>query len=496
MKKKIKATLVSLLAVMLAGTNVFAGTGNTSGVNDKKTKYGSYPKTNVMFVDGKDIIYLASGSDAVVTTEDTERPTERPTEKPTEKPSTEKPTTENESGVTTENTTENTTEKSEEKTTEGNKQQIISSSYSYTNADIQQLKKEYSNTKAEKEKVSKELKELMTQQNDFITVLQKMDEKIMEYEDKKKDLQDKKKRAEETVVVITKELEAAEEEEDAQYEILKSHIRNAYENQNYTYLDALLNATDFGDVLNNAEYIQAVNDYDKKLLADFTEKRRTIANKKVLLESIVDDSGILEQALNDEEEILLELTDAKDKQIADYEKAIKEGKSKLQSLEQLEQSQNSKLSSIEKSSHTLIVYDQEEYNGKAFAWPCPGATRITSPFGYREAPTPDATTYHQGIDIGADLGDPAVAAMSGTVIHTGYIDYMGNTIMIDIGSGYTIVYEHLSGYACSVGDKVEYGQVVGYVGSTGASTGEHLHFGVRHNGEYEDPMIYLFPKGK
>lgn len=492
MKKRIRVILVSLLAAMLAGTNVFAGTGRTSGDNNK-TQYDVYPETNLRFVEKKDIIYLASGSDAVATTENTEKPTERPTESP----SIEKPTAENGSGVTTENTTENTTEKSEENTTEGNKQQIISSpSYSYTNADIQQLKKEYSNTKSEKEKVSKELKELMSQQNDFITVLQKMDEKIMEYEDKKKDLQDKKKRAEETVAVINKELEQAEEEENAQYAILKAHIQNAYENQNFTYLDALLNAADFGDVLNNAEYIQAVDDYDKKLLADFTEKRRTIANKKVLLESIVDDSGLLEQALNDEEEILIELSDAKDKQIADYQAAIDSGKSKLESLEQLEFNQTSKLSNIEKTSHTIVVYEQGAYNGEKFAWPCPSSTYITSYFGGRDAPIAGASTYHMGIDIGADMGDHAVAAMSGTVIHTGYIEAMGNTIMIDIGSGYTIVYEHLSGYACSPGDKVVRGQVVGYVGSTGISTGAHLHFGVRHNGEYVDPLDYLLEKGQ
>lgn len=489
MKNKIRVILVSLLAAMLAGTNVFASTGQTSGGNNKKTKYDVYPETTLMFVDGKDIVYLASGSDAVVTTENTEKPTERPTESP----STEKPPQE----TTTSNVTDNTTEKNTEKTTEGSKQQIVTSpSYSYSDVDIQQLRKEYSNTKAEKEKISKELKELMSQQNDFITVLQKMDEKIMEYEDKKKELQDKKKRAEETVVVITAELEQAKEEEDAQYEMLKAHIQNSYENQNFTYLDALLNATDFGDVLNNAEYIQAVNEYDEKILNEFIEKRRNIANKKVLLEAIADDSGLLEQALSDEEEILLELSDAKDQQIANYQAAIDQGKSKLESLGQLELNQNSKIRQIESSSHTTFVYNQEVYNGETFAWPCPASTYITSYFGGRDAPIAGATTYHLGIDIGADMGDNAVAAMNGTVIYTGYMGATGNTIIIDIGSGYSIIYEHLSGYACSPGDQVVRGQTVGYVGSTGISTGAHLHFGVRRDGEYVDPLTYLLKKGQ
>ena len=104
-----------------------------------------------------------------------------------------------------------------------------------------------------------------------------------------------------------------------------------------------------------------------------------------------------------------------------------------------------------------------------------------------------ASTDHKGIDIGASTGSDIVAAASGTVIISTYSVSAGNYIMIDHGGGVFTVYMHCSQLLASVGDKVSQGQVIAKVGSTGYSTGPHLHFGIRSGGAYVNPLKYVSP---
>ena len=128
-----------------------------------------------------------------------------------------------------------------------------------------------------------------------------------------------------------------------------------------------------------------------------------------------------------------------------------------------------------------------------FRWPVPSSSRITCTFGYRNAPTTGASTYHQGIDIGASTGANIVAAKGGTVVTASYNVAAGNYIMISHGNGVYTVYMHCSRLLVSVGQSVNQGDVIALVGSTGVSTGPHLHFGVNVNGSYVNPMNYVQP---
>lgn len=134
---------------------------------------------------------------------------------------------------------------------------------------------------------------------------------------------------------------------------------------------------------------------------------------------------------------------------------------------------------------------EDTYNGGAFLWPCPASTRITSDYGNRQSPTAGASSNHKGIDIGAPFGSDIVAAADGEVIFAGYSNGCGNYIMIDHGGSLYTVYMHASSLCVSKGDKVSRGQTVAKVGSTGISTGNHLHFGVSLNGAYVSPWNYL-----
>lgn len=128
-----------------------------------------------------------------------------------------------------------------------------------------------------------------------------------------------------------------------------------------------------------------------------------------------------------------------------------------------------------------------------FIWPCPASGRISSAFGDRSSPTEGASTNHKGIDIPAPSGSSIVAAADGKVVISTYSYSAGNYIMIDHGGGLTTVYMHCSQLLVKEGETVKQGQTIAKVGSTGYSTGPHLHFGVRSGGSYVNPSGYVSP---
>ena len=132
-----------------------------------------------------------------------------------------------------------------------------------------------------------------------------------------------------------------------------------------------------------------------------------------------------------------------------------------------------------------------KYSGGVLLWPCPSSHRVTSEFGYRIHPILGYRKLHTGIDIGASYGAAIVAANSGKVIASYYNSSYGNMVMIDHGGGIVTLYAHASSRRVSKGASVSRGQTIARVGSTGSSTGNHLHFEVRVNGSYKNPRSYL-----
>ena len=137
-------------------------------------------------------------------------------------------------------------------------------------------------------------------------------------------------------------------------------------------------------------------------------------------------------------------------------------------------------------------YDPGKVNGAtgSMMWPCPSCHTITSPFGWRYHPIYQTQKYHSGVDIGASYGATIVAADGGTIITAGSVSGYGNCVVINHGNGITTLYGHMSSIAVSVGQKVSKGQTIGYVGSTGNSTGPHLHWEVTVNGVRQNPLNY------
>lgn len=128
--------------------------------------------------------------------------------------------------------------------------------------------------------------------------------------------------------------------------------------------------------------------------------------------------------------------------------------------------------------------------GSSWLVPC-SYRMVSSPFGFRESPTTGASTYHQGVDLAAPAGTPIIASRGGTVTVAGYSNSAGYYVTINHGDGFSSIYMHMTNYIVSSGQKVNQGQTIGYVGSTGISTGNHLHFGIAQNGAYVNPCNYV-----
>lgn len=159
----------------------------------------------------------------------------------------------------------------------------------------------------------------------------------------------------------------------------------------------------------------------------------------------------------------------------------------LNQMEKILPLQEQSLSSLE----VAVVDYKNRLAATPSIWPTRG--HITSPYGYRRSPFGYGNDFHSGIDIGAPLGTPIYATARGVVKSIRYTSGYGRHILIDHGYGFTTLYAHLYRYTVRVGQKVERGDMIGYVGNSGRSTGPHLHYEVRINGSPRNPVPYLTP---
>lgn len=354
---------------------------------------------------------------------------------------------------------------------------------------IEEIQQQQEETRSKKQEAQALLDDLKNQQSDIITSAEEIDKKIQEYQLKMDEITEQRENTQAEIDSMEGQLEEAKAQEEAQYELLKEHIQNAYENSTYTYLDAFLSAADFSDVVNNAEYIEQINAYDAEVLAALVDIRTTIANKEAMLTVSLDTLEELEAEYQDEKEALQILYDGKQVQIENFNGSIDKAQELIDRLNQEEADQDARIAALEAAQNGLL--GSIEYTGGAFAWPMPSSTHITSNFGPRNKPTAGASSYHRGVDIGCPIGSQVIAAAGGVVIFTGYLSSAGNAVIIDHGGGITTCYYHLSQPLVGTGQSVSQAQVIALSGNTGVSTGPHLHFAVRVNGQYVDPLGYF-----
>lgn len=303
--------------------------------------------------------------------------------------------------------------------------------------------------------------------------------------------QDEIKKAEE-------ELLQAKVDENTQYQSMKKRIKYMYENGNTQFIEILIESENIGDFLNKAEYVSQISTYDRNMLIEFQDTVKAVEEKEDSLQAEYTELTELQDELLAKQTEVETLLSDKSLQIADLESQIGENAATLQTLiaqaeeEKRKQEEaaaaaaaaaNSGGSSYIPSTSAPVVSG----NGQ-FTHPCPGMSYQSSYFG-------EIREYeiggHKGNDYAAPTGTPTYAAAAGTVLYARWSDSAGNWVVIDHGNGLVTKYMHHSALCVSEGQYVQKGQQIGYVGSTGQSTGPHLHFQVEVNGVAVSPDLYL-----
>ncbi len=377
--------------------------------------------------------------------------------------------------------------------------------YGATKSDVDSAKGEIDSLEAEKEKTEQAIRELESLKSDTEVYVRELDNQVEALGKEVSRLEEEIAGKEENIETAAQELGEAEETEEEQYESMKKRIKYMYEKGDSSYLELLLESRTISELLNRAEYVTKISEYDRKMLDEYVAVKEDIAERKEQLENERQELQLLKdetsakqnsvETLLGEKTAELERVNAqigeKTKEAEKYEQDIKAQEEKIKQIEaELKRQEEEAKKAAEAAGQT---YNTVSIGNINFIWPCPSSSRITSVFGGREAPTAGASTNHQGIDIGASTGSDIVAAADGTVTISTYSYSAGNYIMLNHGGGVSTVYMHCSQLLVSPGDTVKQGQVIAKVGSTGYSTGPHLHFGVRYNGSYVNPTNYVSP---
>lgn len=286
------------------------------------------------------------------------------------------------------------------------------------------------------------------------------------------------------ITKTSEEIEQRAEELDQQTEILGERLVFLYEEGDISYLEVLLEAEDLNDFLTRYEMMNSIVDQDKEMIASISKQRDELERKKSDLDVQKEQ---LEFALQSQE---------KEKKVLVGQVADKKGM--LSTLKQERKEREKALKELEETSNQLERMIRQIQGGSSaalgtgvYTWPTPGWKGITSPYGMRWHPILNQRKMHTGVDIGAPGGASIVAADSGTVITAGWMGGYGQVVVIDHGKGMSTLYAHQSKILVSKGEVVAKGQTIGKVGSTGWSTGPHLHFEVRINGAHTNPMNYI-----
>ncbi|OUP82143.1 UNVERIFIED_ORG: peptidase M23 [Lacrimispora saccharolytica] len=371
--------------------------------------------------------------------------------------------------------------------------------------DIDSAKDKISSLEEEKKKTEETIQELEKLKADTESYVKELDGELARLDDELSSLDSRITDKEADIEETKAQLEEAKKTEEEQYASMKLRIKYMYEKGDTSYLDLLLESGSMSEMLNRAEYIQQISSYDRKKLTEYGEIKEKIADDEEKLEAEHEEFLTLQEQTKAKQDSVEKLVGEKSRELQKYQNQIAANESQLASYQADIEAQENRIQQIEaelkrqeeearkKAQEKGEEYKTVSIGNISFIWPCPSSSRITSGFGGRSSPTEGASSNHKGIDIGASSGSDIVAAADGTVTISTYSYSAGNYIMINHGGGVSTVYMHCSKLLVSVGETVKKGQVIAKVGSTGYSTGPHLHFGVRVNGAYVNPSQYVSP---
>ena len=347
--------------------------------------------------------------------------------------------------------------------------------------------------KKEKEETKKKIEDAKKKEQEYLSQVNKVEDQLLSSLDQLNDLNaslsDVKSNIDKTAIdLAVKENELLEinKELDAKSEILNNRVAAIYKNGNTNILDVIFKAQSFTELLSKLKLMNLLADQDAVIIEEIKDKKNATLSVQ---------------------QSIMELQKKQNEQKSNLEKLVTQAEQKKTEISGILDEKKNLLSSAKADKNALIAMEAQltaketeiqrvleslRYGSAPsgrLQWPTAG--RLISGFGNRRHPIFGGIRFHSGVDLAAPSGTPIVAADGGEVLQASYSGGYGYSILIYHGGGFATFYAHMSSFAVGQGQMVKRGQVIGYVGTTGWTTGPHLHFEVRINGVAQNPLGYL-----
>lgn len=358
----------------------------------------------------------------------------------------------------------------------------------YAAKSVSQLKEELSQNQKNAEKTQKEIKAKQQEQNEHKKKKNAIDLEIASLQGDIDTIQNVIDEKDAEIEAKNAEIEVLDESLKKTDKQLKKRMKIMYESGTTSYLEMIFSAKGLSDLFTRLSIIESIVKHDNKIIEDYQMQIDQIAAAKEVIETEKNEQVEAREILEGKRGQIKAKQQEQQKLIDALSKDINELKKQEAEMVAAERQIQAQINAaLGKSDQKSVTYNG---NGK-FILPIASYTRISSPFGYRIHPITGTRKLHSGIDYAAPGGTAIFAAEDGVVLTSGWINGYGYTITVNHGSGYVTLYAHCSSLIATAGQKVTKGQTIARVGSTGNSTGNHLHFEVKVNGVAQNPANFL-----
>ena len=357
-----------------------------------------------------------------------------------------------------------------------------------TQAEIDQLKNNADGLSSEKKDLQKQIDALKDDKDDAIEKKTLLDQQSAVIRQEITNVEAQISAYEELIAQTKRELEETEQREEEQYELFCRRVRAMEENGAVSYWSVLFNATDFADLLGRLDFVSEIIEYDQGVMDTLQQLRTAIDAKKADLEAQLSEQEAARDELKAKKAEL-------DKQVAEAAALVAEiqkNEEAAKALLSAKEAEARRIDQLIKEKEAELAASLGPASVGGYIWPENVSKRITSPMGSRNTGIPGASTNHKGVDIGGvGYTTSVLATKAGVVIISERSSSYGEYVVISHGAGNSTTYAHMSQRKVKVGQTVKQGQVIGITGSTGISSGPHLHYEIVENNVRVDPLKYL-----